>query len=99
MARLFISQERMDNWTAADRIAVTGDQMTLVDDGRAFKIVPAVRFMKVAGGDDASQLVGKVKTISQIISDGGEHFHDSVIVGEVAYDVQNGFLGTPTQAG
>jgi hypothetical protein len=99
MARLFISQERMDNWSTEDRIKVDGDQMTLVGDGRAFKIVPAVRFMKVSGGgDDPAGLIGKVKSVSLLIKEGGEHYHDSVIVGETAYDVQNGWLGTPAGA-
>ena len=96
MARLFISQDRMDSWTVEDRIKVDGDVMTLQGDGRAFKIVPAVRFMKVAGGDeDQHQLVGKVKTVEALVSQGAEHYHDSVILGETAYDVQNGFLGAP----
>jgi hypothetical protein len=74
MARLFISQDRMDAWTAEDRISVTGNQMTLVGDGRSFSIVPAVRFMKVSGGDaDPSALLGKVKSIKQVVADGGEH--------------------------
>jgi hypothetical protein len=96
MARLFISQDRMDSWTVEDRIKVDGDVMTLQGDGRAFKIVPAVRFMKVAGGDaDAHSLVGKVKTVEALVATGAEHYHDSVILGETAYDVQNGFLGAP----
>lgn len=100
MARLFISQERMDSWTVEDRIKVDGDTMTLQGDGRAFKIVPAVRFMKVAGGDaDVHELVGKVKTVEVVVKQGGEHYHDSVILGDVAYDVQNGFMGTPIPAG
>jgi hypothetical protein len=100
MARLFISQDRMDNWTVEDRIKVDGDVMTLQGDGRAFKIVPAVRFMKVAGGDpDAHGLLGKVKTVEYLLQQGGEHYHDSVILGDVAYDVQNGFMGAPIPAG
>jgi hypothetical protein len=100
VARLFISQDRMDAWTSEDRIAVVGDKMTLVDDGRSFSIVPAIRFMKVSGPDpDTNGLVGKVKPVSAVVKDGGEHYHDSVILGDVAYDVQNGFLGTPLPTG
>jgi hypothetical protein len=100
MARLFISQERLDSWSAEERVKVDGDHMTLAGDGRAFKIVPAVRFMKVAGGDeDAHQLVGKVKSVEVLVKAGGEHYHDSVIIGDTAYDVQNGWLGTPISAG
>ena len=48
MARLVISQERLDSWAAEERISVEGDVMTLSGDGRAFRLAPAVRFMKVA---------------------------------------------------
>lgn len=99
MARLFISQDRMDAWSAEDRIKVDGDTMMLQGDGRSFKIVPAVRFMKVAGGDaDPLGLIGKVKSVEAIVKDGGEHYHDSVILADTAYDVQNGWLGAPVPA-
>ena len=96
MARLFISQDRLDNWAAEDRVKVEGDRMTLSGDGRAFKIATAVRFMEVSGGgEDVSALVGKVRTIDQLEAEGGEHYMDSVIIGDTAYDVQQGFLGVP----
>lgn len=96
MARLFISQERLDTWSVEDRVKVEGDRMTLVGDGRSFRIKPAVRFMKVAGGDgDPHGLVGKVKPIDVITGMGGEHYLNSVILGDTAYDVQTGFIGEP----
>ena len=100
MARLFISQERLDAWSAEDRIKLEGDRMTLVNDGRSFRLSSAVRFMKVSGdGVDPNKLVGKVKTVTAIEGMGGEHYMNSVICGEVAYDVQQGFLGDPTPVG
>jgi hypothetical protein len=98
MARLFISQNRLDSWSTEERIKVDGEVMTLAGDGRSFKLKPAVRFMKVAGGgDDAdpNQLVGKVKTIESITKLGGEQYLESVILGDTAYDVQSGFIGEP----
>lgn len=96
MARLFISQDRLDNWSAEDRIKVEGDRMTLTGDGRSFTISTAVRFMKVSGGgEDGAALLGKVRTIAQLEAEGGEHYMDSVILGDTAYDVQQGFLGVP----
>lgn len=96
MARLFISQERLDAWTAENRVQVAGDVMTLADAGRAFRIRPAVRFIKVAGGDDdPNDLLEKVKADSDLDEMGADHYMDSVIFGEVAYDVQSGFIGDP----
>ena len=95
MAMLFISQARLDTWLAENRVAVDGDVMTLRDDGRSFRIRPAVRFLRVAGGAQADphDLVGRVKDEAALSALGADHYLDSVILGEVAYDVQSGFLG------
>ena len=96
MARLFISQERLDAWTAENRVEVEGDIMTLADDGRAFRIRPAVRFLTVSGGgDDPNDLLDKVKAESELAEMDADHYMDSVICGDVAYDVQSGFIGDP----
>ena len=102
MARLFISQDRLDAWSAEERVRLVDDVMTLVGDGRSFRLRPAVRFMKLSGGQgdaDPNSVVGKVKTIDALTKDGGEHYHDSVIYRESAYDVQQGFVGEPVGAG
>lgn len=101
MARLFISQERLDVWSGENRVEVEGDVMTLADDGRSFKIRPAVRFLSVAGGDDdPNDLLDKVKEESTLEEMGAELYltassGNSVILDEVAYDVQSGFIGDP----
>ena len=96
MARLFISQERLDSWNEDNRIEVAGDRMTLLDDGRSFTISPAVRFLRVAGGDqDPHDLLGTVHAEADLEEMGAEHYMDSVILGDTAYDVQCGFLGVP----
>ncbi|MBI4510590.1 MAG: hypothetical protein HY698_13235 [Deltaproteobacteria bacterium] len=98
MARLFISQDRLDSWSSEDRVRVEGDLMTLSGDGRSFKLKPAVRFIKVSDDSpDPHGLIGKVRTIEVLVKSGGEHYMDSVIFQETAYDVQQGFLGEPTR--
>jgi hypothetical protein len=44
------------------------------------------------GGDDAAGLVARVKTLVQVRELGGEAMADSVVMGEVAYEVEPGFL-------
>lgn len=96
MARLFISQERLDAWTAEAKVEVEGNEMTLVEDGRAFAIRPAVLFLKVAGNDpDEADLIGRVKDEAALAQMGADQYMNSVIVGETAYDVQCGFVGDP----
>jgi hypothetical protein len=70
--------------------------MTLSDDGRSFRIRPAVRFLRVAGSsDDPNQLIDTVRDERSLDEMGADHYMYSVILGEVAYDVQPGFLGEP----
>jgi hypothetical protein len=95
MAQLFISQERLDTWTAENRVRLDGDTMTLTE-GRVFRLRPAVRFLRVAGAaPDPNSLLGKVVDESRLVALGADHYMNSVIVGDTAYDVQNGFLGAP----
>ncbi len=100
MAQLFISQDRLDAWSAEQRVSVSGDIMTLSDDGRSFRIRPAVRFLRVAGSDeDPNQLLETVRDESSLDAMGADHYMYSVILGETAYDVQPGFLGEPIPRG
>jgi hypothetical protein len=100
MARLFIAQERLDSWTLEEKVKVDGDTMVLAGDGRAFRLVPAVRFLSVADGptgsaDDPQSMIGRVKSEDQLVQMGADHLMSSVIHGEIAYNVQSGFLGIP----
>ena len=100
MARLFISQDRLDAWTNESRVRVDGDKMTLADDGRSFMIRPAVRFLKISGSDeDPHDLLGKVKDEKSLEEMGADHYMNSVIMGDTAYEVQPGFLGDPLPRG
>ena len=54
MTRLYISQKRMDAWTSDNRLKIEGDTMTLVELGRTFKIVPAVRILAIEVGAQSS---------------------------------------------
>jgi len=99
VARLFISQNRLDAWSTENRVSIDGDRMTLVDDGRSFRIVPAVHFVRVAGGDpDPSDLVGKVSYERDLDGMGAELYMNSVIYRDTAYDVECGFMGEPLPA-
>jgi hypothetical protein len=95
MARLFISVERLDNWTAEGRAILVGDRMTLNREQTSFRMQPAVHFIKVAGNDDLDQLVGLVKSVTELESIGAELMESSVIFEDNAYEVINGFLGEP----
>lgn len=90
---LFVSQEMLDSWMMQGKIDFSGNVMTIRGDRRTYVLEPAVRFVKVVGEEaDGPGLLGKVKTLEQVTAAGGEHYADSVLVEDTAYDVQNGFV-------
>jgi hypothetical protein len=95
MSRLFISVERLDNWTIEGRASLEGDRMTLTELNRSFAMKPAVHFLRSAGSDDPYDLVGRVKSKETLDEMGADCFEKSVIYKDTAYDVIEGFIGEP----
>jgi len=92
---MFVSQETLDGWLTEERVAVEGDVMTLMPEGQRFTLTSAVHFVaEVADGGDEKELVGRVKALDVLAAFGGEHYADSVILDDNAYEVVEGFLGT-----
>jgi hypothetical protein len=93
---LFVSQAMLDSWADQGKIDFVGNVMTLLageGTGRSYALEPAVRFMKVVGAEaDPHALIAKVKTADQLREMGAEQVGDSVVLGEVGYEVQPGFL-------
>jgi len=93
---LFVSQAMLDSWAEQGKIDFVGNVMTLLvgeGKGRSYALDPAVRFISLLGADaDPHQLLRKVKSIAQLRELGGEAVDASVILGDVAYEVEQGFL-------
>ena len=79
MSRLFISVERLDNWTIEGRASLEGDRMTLTELNRSFAMKPAVHFVRSAGSDDPYDLVGRVKSKETLDEMGADCFEKSLI--------------------
>lgn len=93
-SRIFLSQESLDAWIGEGRADIQGDVLIDKQAGRRFQLREGVRFLaEVSGGEDAGALVGCVKDMEQLATLGGEQMSDSVILGELAYEVQQGFVG------
>jgi hypothetical protein len=91
LARVFIPQEALESWLSAGRVHMVGE--TLFVDGQPFALESALRFTaEVAGGPDEHSLVGHVKTMDQLAQLGGEHISASVVLGDNAYEVIEGFV-------
>lgn len=96
LARVFVPQETLEIWVAEGRAQLHGETLTLGDV--PMQLESAVRITaEVADGGDAEQLVGRVKTLSQIAELGGEHATASVVLGDNAYEVVDGFLAAPVK--
>ncbi|MBK7537032.1 MAG: hypothetical protein IPI49_17050 [Myxococcales bacterium] len=88
--------ERLEEWAAEGRAALEGDRMTLIELGQVFVMKPAVHFTAVIGAEqDPANLVGLVHSQEDLQAMGADHMATSVIYGDTAYEVINGFLGEP----
>jgi hypothetical protein len=96
VARIFVSQEVVDQWSADERISIDGDVMILTLTQQRVRLVPAARVLRVVSGtSDPFNLVGSVKTPTELAAFGGEQYLSSLLLGDVAYDLQPGYFGEP----
>ena len=89
---LFVPQSVLDKWSEQGRIQVDGTVLTILGERKSFQLTTAVRFIKMEAGEDNAGLLHKVKTNDALKQMGAEHYMESVILGESAYQVQQGFL-------
>lgn len=94
--KIFFPQEILDEWILTDKIKIENDILTLLSEEKSYKIEPSVHFISESTGErDKNDLIGKVKTKKKIEQLGADLYFDSVIIGDNAYKVVTGFLGTP----
>jgi hypothetical protein len=94
--RAFMAQETLDVWLADDRVSLDGEVLKLLTHPRtpAFLLTTAVYFeAEVTTGEDPLGLCGQVKSLPKVLELGGEHAPGSVVIGDNAYEVRDGFLG------
>jgi hypothetical protein len=93
---LFVSQTILDTWATQGKIEFAGSVMTTVAGAaaaRSYRLVPAVRFLELLGADrDPHGLLHRVKAEALLREQGAEVLGDSVVLGDVAYRVEPGFL-------
>ena len=96
--RMFIAQSTLETWMDSGNVDMRGDSVVLMKLNRTYELEPAVRFLSVVSGGAAPKLIGKVLTEKRISELGGEILGDSVIIGDAAFQVQPGFVGTLHQS-
>lgn len=91
---LFIAQDKLMQWESEGKVRLDASVLTLVAEQRSYRLTEAVRFLRALGPEPVGQsLVGRVRTKDQLKALGAEHYMDSVLMGELAYEVQQGFVG------
>jgi hypothetical protein len=94
--RVFFPQATLDQWLFDNRIELRSDVLRLTEEGRRFRIIEALRVLReVSGADDRHELIGRVKTRAFLLELGAEVLEHSMILGDNAYDVVQGFIGAP----
>ena len=94
--RVFFPQEALDRWLSEGRVEIAGSELTIPNERRRYRLVEAIRIVsEEAGHSDPDELVGKVKTVLFLTELGAELLGDSMVLGENAYRVVAGWLGSP----
>jgi hypothetical protein len=94
VSRLFWPQELLDQWIVEEKISIEGEELTIQKEQRTYRVTQAVQFVKDVGdGADNHKLLGRVKELKILQNMGAEHYMDSVIIEDSAYEVVPGFIG------
>jgi len=94
--RVFFPQEALDRWLSEGQVEIAGSELTIPNERRRYRLVEAVRVLtEEAGHSDPDELVGQGKTMLYPSELGAELLGDSMVLGENAYRVVAGWLGSP----
>jgi hypothetical protein len=91
---LFLPQSKLDAWLDEGQVDMGQDTLIFTADRSEIPMVPAVRFTKAVDGADPNKLVGKVKAVEAMRLGGAEVTAGAVVLGEVGYEVEDGFMLT-----
>jgi hypothetical protein len=94
--RVFFPQVALDVWLTDGTVDLRADELTIVAEGRRYRLTEAVRIVnEVTGGADGHNLIGRVKPKSFLDEKKAELLESSLLLGDNAYDVIPGWLGEP----
>lgn len=94
--RVFFPQTALDQWIVEGSVELQKGELTILAEGRRYALEEGVRVLRdVSGGADAAKLVGRARTRAALEAKGAEIVETSMLLGDAAYDVEPGWLGTP----
>lgn len=95
--KLFLPHKTLEDWMVSEKADLSDGKLVVSEGKTTHPVSAAVHFSKLVSGEDAQGLLGRVKTTAQLSALKAEHFQDSCIVGEAAYEVVEGYI-TEVQA-
>lgn len=90
--KLFLSQSLLEEWALDEKADLREESLHLTGVEQTYPIRAAVHFKSLASGEDDQKLLSKVKTHEQLAELSAEHMTGSVLLGETAYDVDDGYI-------
>lgn len=90
--KLFLPQTLLEEWALSEKADLRDAALFVTEERQTFPLEGAVHFKSLASGEDAQKLLSKVKTHAQLAELSGEHMMGSVLLGETAYEVEDGYL-------
>ncbi len=94
---VFFPMDLLGNLLSKPGVELGDEDLTIPGDGiENYRVVQAFRIVEAEGGDEGDRkLLGKVWSVKQIKENGGEVAGSSVIVGDVSYRCEEGYIGVP----
>ena len=91
---LFLSQSTLENWIDQEKVELDGQTLRLVEDSSHYQLEPALYINQVVDGEDSQNLSGKTCTLAEFETAQADCFRNSVVLGETAYEGEEGFVVT-----
>jgi hypothetical protein len=94
--RVFFPQSALDQWIVDGSVELSAGILTILSESRRYELTEAVHVLReVSGAGDHHDLLNRVKTRASLEQSGAELVESSMLLGDAAYDVEPGWLGTP----
>jgi hypothetical protein len=94
--RVFVSSDLFDRWVTAGSADLDGARLRARATGASYAVEEAVHVTtEVTGSAEGSELVGRVRPVSELAPLGAEILDRSMVIADLAYDIVPGFLVSP----
>jgi hypothetical protein len=96
--KIFIPQQKLEDWVNGGKITFSDNVITTLTGNKLkYKLVPAYKFLKLTSGNkDELKLLGLIKSQDDLKHLKPDIFLDSIIIGDLAYEVETGYIGNLT---